>query len=359
MFGIKGVPVPAGAEIVAEQVGSRLVQRGHQVTLYVRAHYTPRILKEYKGMRLVHLASIPTKNFDAITHSFLACLAAIFSDAEIIHIHATGNSVFAWLPRLFGKKTIVQSHGLDWQRAKWGRFAKIYLRLSDYSTVHFPNAVTAVSKKMTAYYQGLTRRPISYIPNGVEHRESQPPNLIHSLGLRGNDYILFAARFVPEKGAHYLIQAFNRINTDKKLVLAGDGSYGDQYAEQLKKQASEKILFPGFVQGQLFEELLSNAYLFVLPSDIEGLSTGLLEAMSFGNCVLVSDIEENIEAVGDAGCIFEAGNAHDLMLKLSDLLTNVYRVKQYRTLAKERAGVYDDWDKVTDEIEALYRELLA
>jgi len=357
MFGIKGIPVPAGAENAAEQIGSRLVQRGHQVTVYVRSHYTPRSLKEYKGMRLVHLPSIPSKHFDAITHSFLACIAASGTDADVIHMHGTGSSIFALPPRLFGKKTIVQSHGLDWQRAKWGRLAKIYLRLTDYSTVYFPNAATAVSKKMTAHYQALTHRPILYIPNGITPRGHCPPDFIHSLGLQGNDYILFAARFVPEKGAHYLIEAYKRIDTAKKLVLAGDSSYGDLYGERLKAHASERIIFPGFVQGRLLDELLSNAYFYVLPSDIEGLSIGLLEAMSAGNCVLVSDIQENLEAVGEAGCVFRAGSVDDLHDKISGLLANDGKVQQLRVKARERAKESYSWERVTDEIETLYFSL--
>ncbi len=357
MFGIKGVPVPAGAENVAEQIGARLAQRGHQVTLYVRPHYTPASLKEHKGMRLVHLPSIPTKNLDAITHSLLACLAATASDAEVVHIHSTGNSVFAGLPRLFGKKTVVQSHGLDWQRAKWGWFARLYLRLSDYSTVHFPDATTAVSQKMTRYYQDMSKRPVTYIPNGIAPSEPCQPGLMHQLGLRGNDYIFLAARFVPEKGIHYLIEAYKQLETDKKLVLAGAGSYGDAYATRLLAHASEKIIFPGFVQGQLFEELISNAAFYVLPSEIEGLSLGLLEAMSYGNCVLVSDIEENLEVVGDSGCTFRAGDVADLRDKLQHLLANPGEVQAYRQRAKNHTRQHFNWEMVTDQFESLYRSI--
>ena len=358
MFGIKGIPVPAGAEVVAEQVGSRLVQRGHQVTVYVRPHYTPRTLTEYKGMRLIHLPSIPTKNLDAITHSFLSTLAVMASDAEVVHIHSTGNSIFAFLPRLRGMKTVVQSHGLDWQRAKWGRFAKWYLRLTDYSTVHFPNAVTAVSRKMTDYYQRLSRRKVVYIPNGVADVERVRPNLIRQFGLEGDDYLFFAARFVPEKGAHYLIEAFERLATPKKLVLAGDGDYGNAYARTLKSHASERIIFPGFAQGALLQEFLSNAYLYILPSEIEGLSTGLLEAMNYGNCVLTSDIEENLEAVSEAGFTFQSRSVDDLAEKLQVLVSNEDLVRSRRLDSQERVRAFYNWETVTDQFEKLYRDII-
>jgi glycosyltransferase involved in cell wall biosynthesis len=359
MFGIKGIPVPAGAENVAEQIGSRLVQRGHQVTVYVRSHYTPRSMKEYKGMRLVHLPSIPTKNLDAITHGFLSSLAILGSDADIVHIHSTGNSIFALLPRVRGIKTVVQSHGLDWQRAKWGRLARVYLKITDYTTVYFPNATTVVSQKMQRYYQNKLHKPIIYIPNGVGHCQKVAPNGILHYGLHGNDYIFFAARFVPEKGAHYLIEAFKKLRTDKKLVMAGDGVFSDSYAEELKRQASERIIFPGFVQGTLLQEFLSNAYLYVLPSDIEGLSTGLLEAMSYGNCVLVSDIQENVEVIADAGLTFKSGSCDDLAAKMQVLLQDEKLVECYRDLAQRTSNQKYDWEHVTDQYEALYRSLLS
>jgi glycosyltransferase involved in cell wall biosynthesis len=359
MFGIKGIPVPAGAENVAEQVGSRLVERGHQVTVYVRPHYTPRTLKEYKGIRLVHLPSIPTKNLDAITHSFFASLACMAEKPDIVHIHATGNSIYALFPRLRGIPTVVQSHGLDWQRAKWGKLARAYLKMTDYTTVRFPSITTAVSRKMQKYYQDKYQRPVMYIPNGVEPCQRVEPREILRYGLKGNDYIFFAARLVPEKGCHYLIRAYQALGvTDKKLVIAGDGSYGDAYAEELKKSASDRVLFLGFVQGRLMDELLSNAYLYVLPSEIEGLSTGLLEAMNHNNCVLVSDIEENVEVIGEAGVTFRSGSIEDLKSKIRFLLQNKDLVQDYRNQAKGAVVERYNWCRVTDQYEALYLSLL-
>jgi len=359
MFGIKGIPVPAGAENVAEQIGSRLAQRGHDVIVYVRANYTPRELKEYRGMRLVHLPSIPTKNLDAITHSCLAAFASLAEKPDVVHIHATGNSIFACLPRLFGIPSVVQSHGLDWQRAKWGKFARAYLKMTDYTTVHFPSVTTAVSHKLQRYYQEKSHRPVVYIPNGVAPSQKVNPQEILRYGLKGNDYIFFAARLVPEKGCHYLIQAYQSLcSPGKKLVIAGDGNYDDPYVDALKKNANEHILFLGYVKGRLLAELLSNAYLYVLPSEIEGLSTGLLEAMSYGNCVLVSDIEENVEAIGEAGVTFKSGSCQDLEAKIQVLLQDEALVQHYRRLAKQIVFERYDWEWVTDQYETLYKTLL-
>jgi glycosyltransferase involved in cell wall biosynthesis len=358
MMGLKGVPCPGGVETVVEEIGSRLVARGHEVFVFVRPHYTPRELKEYKGMRLINLPSIPTKNLDAITHSALCTFRSIGLKPDVLHIHSTGNSVFAPISRLFGIPTVVTSHGLDWQRAKWGKFARTFLKLSDYSTCKFPNAVTAVSQKMQKYYQENYHRSVVYIPNGAKESPIQSPELIHDFGLNGNDYILFASRLVPEKGCHYLIEAFRSLNTDKKLVIAGDGVLGDRYAEELKKSASQNILFLGFVRGALLAELLSNSYIYVLPSEIEGLSAGLIEAMSYRNCVLVSDIEENCEAVGDSGVTFASKSVDDLRNKLEYLLTHPEFVTQQKEYCYQNVTARYDWDKVTSVYETLYSSLV-
>jgi glycosyltransferase involved in cell wall biosynthesis len=359
MFGVKGIPVPAGAENVAEQIGSRLVRRGHEVTVYVRAHYTPRIIKEYKGIRLVHLPSIASKNLDAFTHSSLASVACTLGNPDVVHIHGMGNSVFSFIPRLFGIPTVVQSHGLDWQRAKWGLLARNYLKLTDYTIIHFPSATTVVSQKLQRYYETNYGKSVVYIPNGVEPCQKLPSKEILKYGLHGNDYIFFAARLVPEKGCDYLIQAYQSLRRpDKKLVIAGDGVLGDDYARRLRMNASENILFLGFVQGSTLSELLSNAYMYVLPSEIEGLSTGLLEAMSYGNCVLVSDIEENLEAIGEAGLSFRSRSWADLAAKMKTLLEDETLVQGFRDRAKNAVRMKYDWERVTDQYEALYLALL-
>lgn len=354
MMGLKGVPCPAGVETVVEEVGSRLVQRGHEVIVFVRPHYTPRDLKEYKGMRLINLPSIPTKNLDAITHSFLAVINSIGLKPDVVHIHSTGNSIYAFLPRWFGIPSVVTSHGLDWQRAKWGRFARRYLQFTDRTTCSFPNATTAVSQRMQRYYEETYHHKVHYIPNGANRVQRLEPNEILKLGLKGNDYLFFASRLVPEKGCHYLIDAYKRLNTDKKLVIAGDGVLGDPYAEKLKKEASAKVIFLGFVRGVLLQELLSNAYLYLLPSEIEGLSAGLIEAMSYQNCVLVSNIEENREAIGNSGFTFENKSVNDLEEKLDYLLNHPEVVDEQRVRCYENVHSRYDWEKVTSEYEQLY-----
>jgi glycosyltransferase involved in cell wall biosynthesis len=360
MFGVKGIPCPAGAEKVAEFLGIRLASLGHEVTVFVRPHYTPVEVKEYQGVRLVHLPSIPTKNLDAITHSFAATLATLRRKPDIVHIHGIGNSIFAPILRAAGIKVVVQSHGLDWQRAKWSKFARAYLRFADYCTVRFPNATTVVSQKMKEYYESKYKRTVHYIPNGINPVCKTPPDEILKLGLKGNDYILFAARLVPEKGCHYLIDAYLRLkNCTKKLVITGDTFLDDSYGQKLKECSSPNIIFTGFAYGKLFQELLSNAYVFVLPSEIEGLSTGLLEAMAFSNCVLVSDIQENLEVIGDCGMSFGDKDVCDLQKKLETLINHPELVDAYREKAKSSVLKRYNWEKIVDQYIELYQSLLA
>jgi glycosyltransferase involved in cell wall biosynthesis len=359
MIGMKGLPYPGGIETVVEQLGPRLVDRGHKVTAYVRPRFMSHDEDEYLGVRLVRIPSLRGKNIDTFSYAIPATLHSACSSVDIVHFHATGVSIFSLMPRLLGKKTIVQSHGLDWQRAKWGRLAKAYLHATDYSTVRFPDVTTVVSETLKKYYEGRFYKKVTYIPNGVNSVEPLPPDRIKTIGLQGDDYIFFASRLVPEKGCHYLLDAFERLGKcGKKLVIAGDSPEDDPYAANLKLRESENIHFLGFVTGQLLQELISNCYVYVLPSEIEGLSTGLLEAMSYGNCVLVSDIPENLEAIDGCGVVFRSGDVGDLEYKLRFLLGNKDQVIDFRGKAKAYVREMYNWDRVTDEYEDLYYSLV-
>jgi glycosyltransferase involved in cell wall biosynthesis len=359
MIGVKSIPHPGGIETVVEQLGARLVEKGHEVSVYVRPHYAQEVRSQFRGMRLISLPSVPTKHFDAITHTVLATAHAMSFGTDVAHVHSIGLSPFALPLRLRGIRTIVQSHGLDWQRQKWGGLAKAYLRASNHSAVLFPHVTTVVSRTMQRYYESQLGRSVLYIPNGVNACSRIPPDQILKLGLRGDDYILFASRLVPEKGLHYLLEAYMTIrNPGKKLVVAGDSNYGDQYASELKKHGNRDIMFLGFATGRLLQELLSWAYLYVLPSEVEGLSTGLLQAMSYGNCVLVSNIDENLEVIGQSGICFKSRNVADLRDKLELLLNREDLVKEYRSKAEGYVRQNYSWDNVADEYEKLYFRLM-
>lgn len=363
MIGVKGMPLASGIEHVVEQVGSRLAKRGHEITAFVRPHFTPRSRSEHLGIRLVHLPSVRTKHLDAITHGFLSSLHTLRESYDVVHIHSIGLSVLSWIPRLAGHKVVVQSHGLDWQRAKWGPLAQAFLKTSDRSAVTWPDATIVVSQKLKAYYEARFRRKVHFIANGADECERLAPSAIRRIGLAGDDYALFAARLVPEKGCHVLLDAFEKVSRkpshgDRRLIIAGDATYQSPYAAELKRRASDRVRFLGFVTGQPFQELMSNAYLYVQPSTIEGMSTALLNAMGYGNCVLVSDIEENLEVVQDVGYTFRCGDAGDLAERLDYLFGRPSAVSSMRARAQAHVRAHYNWDRATDEYEDLYYSLL-
>ena len=262
-----------------------------------------------------------------------------------------------WIPKLFKIKVIVTIHGLDWQRSKWGNLASRVLKLGEKMAAKYADEVIVLSKNVQEYFRETYGRETHFIPNGIERPENRSVNVIRKeYGLEKDSYILFLARIVPEKGLHYLIEAFGKISTDKKLVIAGGCSHSHEYMEQIRQMAQKdaRIIMTDFVHGECLEELYSNAYIFVLPSDIEGMALSLLEAMSYGNCCLVSDIKENTEVTGSHAFSFEKGNVEDLEDKLRKLVQNPERV------AKMRSGVQDyvcsryDWEQVTDETLKLY-----
>jgi glycosyltransferase involved in cell wall biosynthesis len=360
MIGLKGVPYPAGIENFTEQIGWRLSERGHEVTVYVRPYV--QVGDRFRGMRIRHLPSINTKHLDALTHSALASLAVLFEDVDIVHYHALGPSVFSAIPRLARKKTIAHVHGLDWQRAKWSPFASGCLRAAESAAIYFPNRTIAISETLQTHLQQKYQREVAYVPTGVERYEYREPREIARLGLAREDYILFLSRLVPEKGCHDLIEAFKGLDTTKRLVIAGSGTHTSDYEASLHRaagaEAGGRILFTGTVTGRLLEELFSNAYAYVLPSEVEGLPHTVLQALSFGRCALTSDIEPNVEALGGCGLTFKSGDTADLRRQLRFVLDHPEFVAACAEPARTRARDTYSWDAVVSRLESIYADCL-
>jgi len=353
---VKGIPKGGGIETVTEEIGSRLVRKGHEIFVYSSRDYGTTD-GNYKGMQIITIPSINTKALHKLSICYHAtCDILRKKHVDLVHVHAVGPSVFSIFPRIKGIPTVVQTHGLEWKRDKWGFIGKTFLRLSDYSVVYFPNKATSVSKVQKQYYKEKFGKDVVYIPNGVSPVDCRPPKWIIEKGIQPNSYILFAARLVEEKGVHFLIQAFRNLNTDMKLVIAGDAAYSEKYKAYLKDLASgdSRIIFLGFVTGQPLEELFSNAYLFCLPSTIEGLPVALLEAMNYGNCCVCSDIPENLEAMESYGYTFRSRDFRDLQRVLDYLLMHPENVNAMKTEALSHVRKNYSWDSVTDQMEELY-----
>ena len=258
----------------------------------------------------------------AVTSSFFAALYSAFGKYDVVHIHAEGPAFFSWLPKMFGKRVVVTIHGIDWQREKWqSGLGSKFIHQGEKNAVKYADEVIVLSKGVQDYFKETYGRKTRFIPNGVNRPQTREANLItDKFWLKKDSYILFLGRLVPEKGIRYLVEAFKNVKTDKKLVIAGGSSDTDSFMKELKELAKgdDRILFTGFVQGAMLDELYSNAYIYTLPSDLEGMPLSLLEAMSYGNCCLVSDIPECAEVVEDKALIFQKTNVEDLQEKLQD-----------------------------------------
>lgn len=324
MIGQKRIPSrEGGVEIHVEEIAVRLVGQGHAVTVYNRRKKGFPVLHEYKGIRIINIPTVNRKRFDAVIYSFLATVHALFGHYDVIHYHAEGPCSMLWLPHLFGIKTVATIHGLDWQRAKWGGFATRFLLFGEKMAEKYADEVVVLSRNVQKYFMETYGRDTHFIPNGVNPPVVRDADIIRSkYGLTKNSYLLFLARIVPEKGLHYLMEAFSKIKTDKKLVVAGASSHSDDYADKIKEMAAKdsRVIMTGFVQGAELDELYSNAFLYVLPSDIEGMPISLLEAMSYGCPCLVSDIPENTEVLRGCGFCFGKGDAPELQSRLESLL---------------------------------------
>lgn len=364
MLGHKRIPSrEGGVEVVVEELSTRLVKLGHEVTCFNRGGQAVngtefQSKSEYEGVRLKEVFTLDLKGLAAVTSSFFACLQAGLGDFDVVHVHAEGPAFFSFLPKLFGKKVIVTVHGLDWARAKWGKFASWYIKRGEKHAVAYADEIIVLSASMKAYFARTYGREVRYIPNGVARAEKQQAELLPSLGLAPEEYILYLGRLVPEKGVHYLIEAYKQIKTTKKLVIAGGGSNSQDYVEYLKQLAQEddRVSFTGFVQGRLLEELYSNAYVYCLPSDLEGMPLSLLEALSYGACCLTSDIPECAEVVQEHGLTFRKGDVQDLQQQLALLCDEAELVQKYRSEAADFVLQHHSWDKVVQETLTLYEK---
>lgn len=366
MIGQKRIPSrEGGIEVVVEELATRMAEKGHQVTCYNRkghhvagAEFDTEQLKEYKGVKCVDVFTINKRGLAAMTASVFGAVKAAFSSYDVVHFHAEGPAFMCWFPKLFGKKIYTTVHGLDHKRAKWGRFASWYIKTGEKNAVRFSDEIIVLSKGVQDYFMQTYGRKTVFIPNGVNRPEVYAPEQIKDrYGLEKDGYILYLGRLVPEKGEHYLIEAFKSIQTDKKLVIAGGASDTDEYMERLKTLAAgdKRIIFTGFVQGRMLEELYSNAYVYVLPSDLEGMPLSLLEAMSYGNCCLVSDIAECAEVVEDKAVVFKKSNVADLKEKLQMLFDDEKLVKRYKNEAGRFIFGKYNWDDVVDRTLELYK----
>jgi glycosyltransferase involved in cell wall biosynthesis len=362
ILGTRGIPANySGFETSVEETAWRLVERGHKVAVYCRTSYVETMASQYRGVRLVKLPSVRSKHLDTPSHTTLSVIHTLThrERPDVIQMYGVGNSLWLLPLRLTRCPVVSVVDGLDWKRKKWGGFASTFLRASEQFAVWWSNEYVVDSHAVVDYYRARFHKPPIYIPYGANVPErSLADNLVREFGLEPGKYVLFVGRLVPEKGVHHLVRAFESVQTDMNLVIVGDNIYDLEYVNSLKISTDPRVRFLGFVYGEAYQQLNSHAYVYVQPSEVEGTSPALLGAMGFGNCVLVSDIPENCETIGDAGLTFRRNDKRDLAARLQELIDHPDTVRRFKELARDRVAKHYDWDRITDEYERLFYQLL-
>lgn len=361
-IGQKGIPsIGGGIETYVEGLATNLAARGEEVSVYTRPYYTPAKRRNYRGVRLISLPSVRTKHLDAITHCWRASWDVVRRDADIVYYQNIGPALTCWIPRLFSKAKVVSIFQTeDYLHKKWGWFARLSLHLGEFLMILFSHEVIAVTRKMVDYIGRKHHRRAHLITNAVEVKKLAGSRQIKRLwGLERDNYIVSISRLVRHKRIHDLIQAYNGLRTRKKLVIVGGGAFTDDYVDELKTLAAgnKNIIFTGNQTGSVLAELFSNAYLFVQPSETEGLSLALLEAMSYKRAVLISDIEENLEAASGLAAVFRTGDIADLRDKLSKLLKRPALVREMGEEGRKRIVRNFSCSIISRDIQRLFRQI--
>ncbi|MDA3840199.1 MAG: glycosyltransferase family 4 protein [Patescibacteria group bacterium] len=361
-IGQKGIPaIMGGVERHVEEVAVRLATQGNEVVVYTRPNYTDEKLEEYKGVKLISFRSVPTKHLDAISHTFASIFHAVRKDYDVVHFHSIGPSSLIWVFKILSPRTpiVATFHSRDYFHKKWGIIARTYLKISEFLLCKSADVVIAVSRGIAEFASKKYNINPKYIPNGITMPSAKEAQEIKKWGLEKGNYILAVTRLIRHKGIHYLIDAFNELDTDKKLVIVGSGFHSDDYVKELSRKAAknENIIFTGAQQGNILNELFSNAYLFSQPSEAEGLSIALLEGMSYGLPVLVSDIIENKEVIENTGFKFISKSVVDLKARL-EILLEMENIEEYGVLARKRVDKYYNWDTITEDLSHLYKKTI-
>lgn len=367
MIGHKVVPSRRGGiENVLTTLCPMLVEMGVDVTCYNRSsdkvenEYVGTVKDNmYKGVKIKNAWTLNVRGFAAMISSFTAAISAAFCDYDVVHFHAEGPCAALWIPKIFGKKCVATVHGLDWQREKWGKgFASKYIKFGEKILAKYADEVIVLSKAAYDYFKETYNRETTIIHNGINRPQRKDAQLItEKYGLKKDGYISIVSRLTAEKGVHYLIEAYNNISTDKKLVIAGDTSDTDDYVKMLKEMAdgNSNIIFTGFVSGDLLNEIYSNAYMNVLPSDLEGMSLCLLESLAYKNALLCSDIPENTAVAEDRAMYFKKGDVKDLTQKLQKMCDDKVLVEQLKDGVDEFILNKYSWSDVAKATSELYK----
>lgn len=359
IVGTRGIPANYGGfETFAEELSTRLAARGHQASVYSRKGTVKWTEPYYKGVRVIQLPTIRNKYLDTVFNTLLSTVHVMFSDVEIVYFCNAINSVYTVLPRLTGKKSIINVDGLEWKRKKWSRIGKMAYQISEWLATFLANEIISDSKRIQLYYKKKFRKETIFISYGANPEVPKSgEEVLKRYGLKKYDYLIYVSRFEPENNAHLMIQAYEKVKTDKPLVMVGDAPYSVPYIRQLRETKDSRIKFLGSIYGEDYRILKANAYVYLHGNEVGGTNPALLEAMALGTCVIANGVGFNREVIGGAGLWFRRGSISDLKEKIEFALAHPDNIKELGNRAVERIKTYYNWDLVTEQYEKFFSEL--
>jgi glycosyltransferase involved in cell wall biosynthesis len=359
LLGTRGIPANYGGfETFAEELSTRLVERGHQVTVYGRSHFVDSKLRSYRGVNIRVLPSVRTKYLETVTHTALSVLMALVRAYDIILICNAANAFVSWIPRLVGQKVILNVDGIERRRKKWNQLGKAYYRFSEFLSTLLPDRTVTDARSIQRYYLEEYGFHSLFIPYGAAADAVESCEALTSLGLQPRRYVLYVSRLEPENNAHLVIQAYQQSGVSCPLVVVGDAPYSPRYIQELHRLASEKnIVLPGAIYGQGYRELLSHCLCYIHATEVGGTHPALIEAMGAGCIVLVNETSENQEVVGEAGLLYPFNDLQSLGQFIRRICSRPEEYDPYRKRAQKRVREFYDWEEVVTEYEDLFHEL--
>lgn len=357
-MGTRGIPANYGGfETFAEQLSWRLVERGHEVTVYCRSHHVPKTMKVYRGVHLKVLPTVKHKYLDTVVHTFLSAVHSVSQRFDVVLLCNAANAVFIPMLTWTGTPVAINVDGLERKRKKWNWLGQLYYSIGERASVWFATEIVTDAKAIYDYYKTEYRVDSTMIAYGADVEREIDAEAVSEFGVEPERYFLYVSRLEPENNAAMVIEAFRRIETDLKLVIVGDAPYADEYKKQLRRLAADdpRVIFTGFVFGQRYKSLQQNAYAYIHATEVGGTHPALIEAMGYGNCVLAYSTVENVEVLGDAGILY--GSCDELAAAAERISVDRKTVEEYRSAAQQRILTQYSWEKIADSYEELFNRI--
>jgi len=359
ILGTRGIPANYGGfETFAEECAAGLAARGHDVTVYGRSHYVPKSVKSHRGAKIVVLPTLRSKYTDTVVHTFLSVFHSLFRRYDLILICNAANSIYAWIPRVFGTPVAVNVDGIERMRRKWNWLGRAYYQISEYLSTCLPNVTITDARVIERYYKDRYGTESVFIPYGAKTVKAAGHKTLDKLGLNPGEYFLYVSRFEPENNPLLVVKAFEKVRTLRKLVMLGDAPYAEQYIEKVRETRDVRIFFPGAVYGEGYWELQAHAFCYIHATEVGGTHPALIEAMGQGNLIVANDTPENAETLGGGGLLYRKNDEDALRQILQAVADDPNSYQELKKAALDRALSVYSWDAVIEQYERLFFQML-